>query len=113
MLGDAKGERLNNSLADTPPREKADTISDTIGNFNGKAIVDMLPDNLRPAKAKINLDTLGDMGARTLVSTLAETLQGEKAKTRHVGRQSSRARSLNTSQQIEKCGNRETIQDGC
>jgi len=106
-----KGEALYNSLADTPTKEKAKTLSDTIGDVNAKPLVDTLPDNLRLTKAEIDLDTLGDMTAKTLVDTTAETLQEAKAKKSHVGRHSSRAQSLNTSRHIEKCGGREAGQD--
>ena len=45
-----KGEALNNTLADTPPEEKAETLGDTIGYVKVKPLVDTFPDNLRPTK---------------------------------------------------------------
>ena len=46
-----KGEALKNSLADTAPEEKAETLGDTMGDVKAKQLVDTLPDNLRQSKA--------------------------------------------------------------
>jgi len=43
-IGNVKGEALINSLADTPPEEKAETLGDTMGDEKAKTLVDTLPD---------------------------------------------------------------------
>ena len=79
-----KGEALNNTLADTPPEEKAEILGETIGDVKVKPLVDTFPDNLRLTNAETNLDTLGGVRARALVDTIAETLQD--AKPRHLSK---------------------------
>ena len=77
---DVKGEALNNTMANTPPEEKAETLIDTISDVKAEPLLDILPDILPPAKSETNLKSLGDVRAKAVVQTMAKTLHEANAK---------------------------------
>ena len=45
-LSNVKGKVLNNSLAETPPGEKTETLGEAMGDVKGKLLVDTVSENL-------------------------------------------------------------------
>ena len=66
-----KGEALNNTLADTAPEGKVETVDDTMFDVKAKLLVDTI--YLQPEKAESNLYTQGDVKAEAVVQTMADT----------------------------------------